>query len=240
MLAAPRLLPIAIAATGALLFLKTVGLMTGSMPGTGARPAMAQEALPDDIGPLITGSTAARAQPVENPTVERAGQGPAPAATASVSPSERAILERLQERRQELDARSREIEMRENLLRAAERRLEQRAAELRELEGRITALETRRDEAETNRFRGVVSMYETMRARDAARIFDTLDLAVLIEVARAMRPAKLADVMAQMQAEPARRLTMELAKRPGQAAASVDPRQAPLNELPKIEGRPVR
>ena len=42
------------------------------------------------------------------------------------SPAERAILERLQERRPELDARAKELEMRESLLKAAEKRLEAR------------------------------------------------------------------------------------------------------------------
>ena len=41
-----------------------------------------------------------------------------------VSASERAILERLQARRQELEQRAREIEIRESLLKAAEKRIE--------------------------------------------------------------------------------------------------------------------
>jgi flagellar motility protein MotE (MotC chaperone) len=145
----------------------------------------------------------------------------------------------LQERRQELDTRQRELDMRESLLRATERRLEQRANELRELEGRIASLEQRRDEAEQTRFRGVVSMYESMRPKDAARIFDSLDMSVLLEVARAMRPPKLADIIAQMQPDPAKRLTTELARRPNQTA-SADPRQVSPDTLPKIEGRPTR
>ena len=44
-----------------------------------------------------------------------------PAPGAPVSASERAILERLQSRRQELEARAREIDIRESLLKAAEK-----------------------------------------------------------------------------------------------------------------------
>src|SRR5262245_27851811 len=47
------------------------------------------------------------------------------------SPGERAVLERLQTRRQELDTRNRELEMRENLLKAAEKRLEAKVSELK-------------------------------------------------------------------------------------------------------------
>ena len=235
-----RLLPIVTFAAGGLLFLKAVGLLSGDMAGP--RTVRAQDtSIPGIESPadanLVTGATPAAAPaaaaPPPPPQAVPANQQPA------ISSSERAILERLQERRQELDTRQRELEMRENLLRATERRMEQRINELRELESRITGLEQRRDEAEQTRFRGVVSMYESMRPKDAARIFDSLDMSVLIEVARAMRPPKLADVIAQMQPEPAKRLTTELARRPQQQAAA-DPRAVSPDTLPKIEGRPTR
>lgn len=236
-----RLLPIVTLAAGGLLFLKAVGILSGDLAPTGPRQVRAQDTtIPGIESPadaqLVTGSTPAAAPPARPP----AAPTPQPAAAPqppTVSASERAILERLQERRMELDTRQRELDMRESLLRATERRLEQRATELRELETRIAGLEQRRDEAEQARFRGVVSMYETMRPKDAARIFDTLDMGVLIEVARAMRPPKLADIIAQMQPDPAKRLTTELARRPNQTPA--DPRQVSPDTLPKIEGRPT-
>ncbi|QCK88068.1 flagellar protein FlbB [Phreatobacter aquaticus] len=254
-----RLLPIVTVAAGALLFLKAVGLLSGDFARSGPSPARAQDlagqaqSLTDPLAPsgipglersdagLTTGSTPTPAPaapaapaPTATPTVRNAATGQPIAPQSTVSAAERAILERLQERRQELDGRQRELDMREDLLRATERRMEQRVTELRELEARITGLEQRRDEAEVTRFRGVVSMYETMRPKDAARIFDSLDLTVLLEVARAMRPPKLADIIAQMQADPAKRLTTELARRPGQTGPTA------AVELPKIEGRPTR
>lgn len=234
-----RLLPIVTFAAGGLLFLKAVGLLSGDMAGP--RTVRAQDTSIPGIesqadANLVTGATPAAAPPAAAPPPPQAAPANQPPA---ISSSERAILERLQERRQELDTRQRELEMRENLLRATERRMEQRINELRELESRITGQEQRRDEAEQARFRGVVSMYESMRPKDAARIFDSLDMSVLIEVARAMRPPKLADVIAQMQPEPAKRLTTELARRPQQQAA-VDPRSVSPDTLPKIEGRPTR
>jgi flagellar motility protein MotE (MotC chaperone) len=240
-----RLLPIVTFAAGGLLFLKAVGLLSGDLAGP--RQVRAQDTIipgiesPSDAN-LITGATPAAAPPAQPAAAPRPPQ-PTPVSTQpqapTISASERAILERLQERRQELDTRQRELDMRENLLRATERRMEQRANELRELETRISGLEQRRDEAEQARFRGVVSMYESMRPKDAARIFDSLDMSVLIEVARAMRPPKLADVIAQMQPEQAKRLTTELARRPNQQAAA-DPRAVSPDTLPKIEGRPSR
>src|SRR4051794_31335647 len=56
----------------------------------------------------------------------------------SVSPSERAILERLQARRQELEQRAREIEIRESLLKSAEKRIEGRVEEVKATEAKIS------------------------------------------------------------------------------------------------------
>src|SRR5216684_155676 len=77
-----------------------------------------------------------------------------------VSPSERAILERLQSRRQELEARAREIEIRESLLKAAEKRIESRVEELKAVESRITTATDQKNEADSTRFKGLVTMYE--------------------------------------------------------------------------------
>ncbi|HVG51548.1 MAG TPA: flagellar protein FlbB [Xanthobacteraceae bacterium] len=152
--------------------------------------------------------------------------------TRQLSPGERAVLERLQDRRQELDARSREIEIRENLLKAAEKRLENRAADIKNAEGNSAAAIQKREEAEVAKVKSIVVMYENMKAKEAARIFDRLDMKVLIEVASGFNPRKLSEVLAQMQPEAAEKLTVELANRAhGRPAAAA--------ELPKIEGRPA-
>ena len=146
------------------------------------------------------------------------------------APGERAILERLGERRHALETRDREIEMRESLLKAAEQRMEARAGELKSIEARINATIKQRDEAETTRFKSLVTMYESMKAKDAARIFDRLDMRILVDVATQMNPRRLSDILAAMKPEMAEKLTVELARRAGgNAVPSPD-------DLPKIEG----
>ena len=56
----------------------------------------------------------------------------------------------------------------------------------------------RRQEADNARFKGVVTMYESMKPKEAAKIFDRLDIKVLIEVASQIRPQRMAEIMAQM------------------------------------------
>jgi flagellar motility protein MotE (MotC chaperone) len=150
------------------------------------------------------------------------------------SPGERAVLERLQTRRQELDTRNREIEMRENLLKAAEKRLEAKVAELKNTENRVTTAMGTRDKVEAERFKSIVSMYENMKAKDAARIFDRLDMKILVDVSTQMNPRKMSEILAQMSPDAAERLTVELANR-----ASAQPKTPSPDQLPKIEGKPT-
>jgi flagellar motility protein MotE (MotC chaperone) len=149
-----------------------------------------------------------------------------------VSPAERAILESLQKRRSELDARGHELDVREDLLRAAEKRLGARIDELKELEARVGAAVQQKDEAEVARFKNIVTMYENMKAKDAAKIFDGLDIRVLLDVVKEINPRRMSDILALMAPENAQRLTIEL------AARSAQKEQTQAADLPKIQGKP--
>lgn len=70
-----------------------------------------------------------------------------------------------------------------------------------------------------DRLSGLVKMYQSMRPKDAARIFERLDLNVQVDVASRMRERAMALVMAEMDPKAASRLTMALA---GYAPRPVD------------------
>lgn len=147
-----------------------------------------------------------------------------------LSSGERAILESLQNRRKALDQRGRELEMRESLLKATEKRVEAKVAELKAMEARLKASMGERDKTEAERFKAIITMYENMKAKEAARIFDKLDMKVLIDVANAMNPRSMSQILAQMTPESAERLTVELAKL---SSANKTP-----DALPKIANKP--
>src|SRR5580700_1048071 len=151
----------------------------------------------------------------------------------AVSPSERAILERLQARRQELEARAREIDIRESLLKAAEKRAEGRVEEMKAIESRITGATAQKAEAEAARFKGIITMYEGMKPKDAAKVFDRLEMPVLFEIASQIAPRKMADILGLMSPEVAERLTVEMARRAGAD------KSASTADLPKIEGKVI-
>ncbi|MDB5639762.1 MAG: flagellar protein FlbB [Bradyrhizobium sp.] len=148
-----------------------------------------------------------------------------------VSASERAILERLQSRRQELEARAREIDIRESLLKAAEKRIESKVEELKAVESRISTKTEQKNEADAARFKGIITMYEGMKPKDAAKVFDRLEMSVLFEIASQIAPRKMSDILGLMSPEAAERLTTEMARRAGAD------KSASASDLPKIEGK---
>jgi flagellar motility protein MotE (MotC chaperone) len=206
------------------------GDITGSI--SAAPPAAANTAAP--------GNGAAAAAPKAGPGAK--APLPAPPVDGRIIPldgaalpsgAERAILERLQQRREELDTRARELDIRENLIKAAEQRIDAHLAEVKEVESRIKVETEQKDQAELARFKGLVTMYENMKPRDAAKIFNRLEMDVLIKVAAQINPRTMADIMAQMAPDVAERLTVELASK-----AQAPAKNAPA-ELPKIEGKPT-
>jgi flagellar motility protein MotE (MotC chaperone) len=239
-----RVLPVVLVAVFGLAVLKVAGLVLDGgyvfdyRPGTN-KPSWAQEtfnfpgrAYVDTSD--VTGSVEKeKEKPKEEPKPEVAKaettmlpeQGPA------VSASERAILERLQARRQELEARAREIDIRESLLKAAEKRAESRVEELKAIESRITGATQQKAEDEAARFKGIITMYEGMKPKDAAKVFDRLEMPVLFEIASHIAPRKMSDILGVMSPEVAERLTVEMARRAGTDKSGSDA------DLPKIEGK---
>ncbi len=171
------------------------------------------------------------AKPAVAPPEMAKPEGAGAAQGQPVSPSERAILERLQSRRQELEARAREIDIRENLLKSAEKRIESKVQEMKAVESRIAAVSEQKTEADAAHFKGIITMYENMKPKDAAKVFDRLEMPVLFEIASQIAPRKMSDILGLMSTDAAERLTTEMARRAGPE------KSASAADLPKIEGK---
>jgi flagellar motility protein MotE (MotC chaperone) len=231
-----RLIPVVIFAAAALLVIKGLGIVNSTrapqVATIPASPAPVAQTVPDTDLEF----TAAAPKKDDAPKKEEPALPPLPAKApetpsgvnigvpGDTSPAQKALLERLQQRRQELEARARDLELRENLIKEAEQRLEQRINELRVLENPSTA----ENPADNPKMKNLVVMYEGMKPKEAARIFEKLDTVVLVGIARAMKPAKLSEVLAVMNPEGAQKLTVELAR-----GMSPD-RAMPPSDLPRV------
>lgn len=156
----------------------------------------------------------------------------------SVSPAERALLERLSERREEIESRMRELEMRERLLDTAEKKLDGRVGDLKALEEKLGGPGAKPAVEEAKAIKNLVIMYEAMKPKDAARVFDRLGLDVLVPVVQQMNPRKMSEVLAAMTPERAEKLTVALATTARGASlgsgTAQDAAALPGNELPAV------
>jgi len=132
---------------------------------------------------------------------------------AQFSESEVAVLERLVERRSELNRRNQELDMRDNLLKATEARIDDKIIKLKEMEETLNKLLQLHDEQEVAQLDSLVKIYEKMKPKDAARIFNSLEMDILISVASKIKEAKMASILAAMNSKRANKLTVELATR---------------------------
>ncbi len=123
------------------------------------------------------------------------------------------MLQNLANRRAEIERIAREQELRENLLRITEERIDEKIAELQRIENKIQELLVKHDAEADAKFRRLVKVYESMKPKDAARIFNGLDMTILLEMAERMKESKMAPILANMDSTSAKALTVELANR---------------------------
>jgi len=120
------------------------------------------------------------------------------------------LLQSLAERREAIEKQTQEMTVRQGLLQAAEQRIDKKIAELKTLQAAIDALLTKHDEQEEARVQSLVKIYEGMKPKEAGRIFETLDIDTLLMVAERMKERKLAPIMAAIDPEKAKELTVKI------------------------------
>lgn len=173
------------------------------------------------------------------PAKEAAQPPPPPPPTAA----EIEVLEKLAERRKQLDARLKELDLREAMIRSAEKTLDDKLGELKQGETKAEAARAARDGSAGTSLKSLVVMYEAMKPRDAARVFEKMEPRMLVTLARQMNPRKLSEVMAQMTPDAAEKLTAGLIRASTEGPmppAAAPPAAAPppppeLPELPRLK-----
>ena len=206
----PRLLPVTIAAMSALLAVKSV-IMVQAVAGEAIAPAQA------DARPSST-EVNRPVPPSPAPGLPVPGQAPVavkpatPAPAAPMGEAERTILMDLRHRHEVLDARALNLDLREAELSAADHRLADRIQQLSALQAKLENLENNRKRHTEENWTGLVKVYEAMKPRDAASIFDALDMQVLLQVLDRMQDRRAAPVLAAMQPDRARLATQMLAE----------------------------
>lgn len=121
------------------------------------------------------------------------------------------LLQSLSKRREELDAKAKELSMREDVLKATEVKLDKKIDDLKNLKGTVENLLAQYNEHEDAKIKSLVKIYESMKPAQAAEIFNQLDNSILLRVIDKMKEAKAAPILANMKPEKAKQVTIELA-----------------------------
>lgn len=126
------------------------------------------------------------------------------------SQSEILILQELAERREALDLRSKEIDKKAIQLKVAEDEIDKKINQLKEYEAKLQKLVHEYNDKEKEKISSLAKLYSTMKPKDAARIFNTLDLHILLPLLKEMKPSVSSAIISQMNAEKAKEITTEL------------------------------
>lgn len=154
-------------------------------------------------------------EPPKDPPKDTAQAPPAPAEGDQgphLTPSEIEVLQQLAQRREELARRADALDRREGLLKAAEHRLDQKLQGLKDLQATLERLIAEYKAQQDEQTQTLVKIYENMKPKDAARIFEELEMGTLLGVADRMKERKLAALLAEMNPARAKEVTEELAR----------------------------
>lgn len=128
----------------------------------------------------------------------------------SFTASEILILQELAERREALDTRAKEIDKRAIQLKVAETEIDKKLAQLKEYEKRLDKLINEYTQKELENINSLVKLYTSMKPKDAARIFNTMDLDITVAILKGMKPSTSSTIISQMTPEMAQAITAEL------------------------------
>ena len=122
------------------------------------------------------------------------------------------VLKQLSHRRDQLDKRGRDLDRREELMKVGEQRVDQKIKEMQSLRLQLQGMVDQINGAQQTQLDNLVKIYETMKPADAAKIFETLDMSVLLGVIQHMKPKSTAPILAAMAPEKAKEVTVALTK----------------------------
>ncbi len=128
------------------------------------------------------------------------------------SSEELEVLRSLSKRRESLELREREIVKQEALLKAAEGEVERKVTELVKIKSELKKLLEDQSKIQKERVQSLVKIYSGMKPKQASRIFDTLNMDILLAVIGKMSERKTSPILANMNPEKARKITIKLAE----------------------------
>lgn len=128
------------------------------------------------------------------------------------SQAEIELLQSLARRRDELARWERNIQVKESALDATEKRIEEKIVQIETMKKAVAELLAQYNTQEDAKLKSLVKIYESMKPDEAARIFNEVEMPVLLLVIDKMAEKKAAPILARMDPKKAKQITVELAE----------------------------
>jgi flagellar motility protein MotE (MotC chaperone) len=162
-------------------------------------------------GKAVSDATTAPVSAAKNQnvvTLETDGVGFDPLSTSS--PKEVDLLLKLASRRQDIEKRESLLKERELALSVVEKQQKDKITELTKLKESIEVLLKKTDKNSQEQFTNLVKIYEGMKPKHAAQIFDRMDVVVLKDLIPLMSQKKVSIILDQMSVVKAKELSLVL------------------------------
>lgn len=171
-------------------------------------PALDQKGKLNAIADGASGKATTAAKNQNVVTLETDGVGFDPLSTSS--PKEVELLLKLASRRQDIEKRESLLKERELALSVIEKQQKDKIAELTKLKESIEVLLKKTDKNSQEQLTNLVKIYEGMKPKQAAQIFDRMDMSILKELIPLMSQRKVSTILDQMSVVKAKELTLVL------------------------------
>lgn len=137
--------------------------------------------------------------------------GEAKSASTTLSAEELALFKSLDERRKALDLREKELRSLEEELQKQKESLDKRLAEIEQVRRSIATQLEEKVKVDQERVEQLVQFYSTMKPQQAAKIIETLNEDLAVEVLLKMKKKSAAEIMNLIDAQKAQRLSEKFA-----------------------------
>ena len=125
--------------------------------------------------------------------------------------SEKQLLQQLRKRRTEIESNKDELPAEKMALESIKQYIDNRLDVLENLQNKLKPQFNNNNQNDGKKIQKLVKVYESMKPKEAAKIFNDLQIGVLVEMTLNMKESRLAAILSEMKPEKARELTSILA-----------------------------
>ena len=125
--------------------------------------------------------------------------------------SEKQLLQQLRKRRKQIESDKDELPAEKMALESIKQHIDNRLDVLENLQNKLKPQFNSNNQNDGKKILKLVKVYESMKPKEAAKIFNDLQIGVLVEMTLSMKESRLAAILSEMKPEKARELTSILA-----------------------------